>query len=399
MVAAPARRPRGRHRSLQGPARPIRRKFVLEECPQLEAREESDAGIRRSGERPVVTANSKMATSAYVPILKAKQGELAALSQLTPSGHQDLSPLVEIRDPTKQVAQLARAWSDAGNILFVHLLGLDYEEIPWADVLRDAYTDLRAADVPFVPVVTIDDGTDVISRTADAVRIDGRGAAIRLDGEGVALAPATVLATELASLLSDLGLGENSCDLIVDLGLVRDSTAARVTTAEAALRVIPNLGLWRNVIVAFSAFPTAVGDVVAAGTTVPIPRDDALAFATLAGRSPGRAIVYSDYAIGTPFYQDTPWSPVPAIRYASGSSWYIHRGTSRSNRSPQYRQLAQDVVGASYFAVPITTGGDQYLQGVASGASGPGNPTTYVTAGTSRHLGCVMDRLARRGVP
>ena len=347
----------------------------------------------------MVAPNSNMPAQAYVPILKAKQGELAAVGQLTAGEHENLAPLVEIREPVKQVAHLARAWQDPQNVLYVHLLEGDQDETVWADLVREAYADLRAADVPFVPVVTTEDGADLISHAADAIRADGRGAAIRLEGEVVALAPATTLAAELANLLSALAITEHSCDVVVDLGLVRDSTAARVTTAEAALRALPNLSAWRNVIVAFSAFPEALGAVVAAGTTVPIPRDDALAFATLSGRSPGRVIVYGDYCIGTPFYQDAPWSPIPAIRYASGSNWYIHRGTSRSNRSPQYCQLAQNLVAAPYFRVPTTTAGDQYLLGVASGAAGPGSPTTYVTAGTSRHLGCVMDRLATLGEP
>ena len=347
----------------------------------------------------MVAPNSSMSKRDYVPILKAKQGELTALAQEPAATHEALAPLIEIRETSKQVSQLARAWNDPENIIFVHPLGLDYEEREWAELVREAYAELRSADLVFVPVLTTDDGPAVIAVTADAVRIDRRGLAIRLDGESVALARVATLAADLSSLLSAVRVAEHLCDIVLDLGLVRDSTAASVTTAEAALRTLPKLTHWRNVIVAFSAFPQVLGEVVAAGTTVPIPRDDAAAFASLAGRSPDLALVYADYAIGTPFYQEMPWSPVPAIRYASGPYWYVHRGTSRANRSPQYRQLAQALSAAPHFAAGTLTPGDHYIQGVASGASGPGNPTTYVTAGTSRHLGCVIDRLATLGEP
>lgn len=174
---------------------------------------------------------------------------------------------------------------------------------------------------------------------------------------------------------------------------------ARVTTAEAALRTLPAIGAWRSVVVAFSAFPERLGDVVSPSSVGQLPREDALAFTTLAARGVDRELVYGDYAVGTPFYADIPWAPIPALRYASGEHWFVHRGATKANRSAQYVALAADLVSAGHFAGSGTSRGDQYFSDVASGVDGPGNPTTYVRAGTSRHLACVLDRLATLGVP
>lgn len=345
-------------------------------------------------------ANATMAADCYVPMLKCKQGELGALAWLSGGDRARLAPLVEIRDGAKQVPGLASAWSDTNNVLFVHALNVDdYDDAAWVTIVDDLLTALDGERVPYVPVATTDDSPAVVARLAAACAAAGRGAAIRLDGEAAVLTPPATLAAEVAALLNGLGVGEANCDLIVDLGLVRDSLVARVTTAEAALRSVPNLPAWRNVVLALSAFPESLGDVVPAGSVMALPREDALAFTTLVGRGAALVPIYADYAIGTPFYADIPWAPIPALRYAAGEFWHIHRGATKANRSAQYVALCSGLTAAGHFAGAGASRGDQYLSAVAAGHDGPGNPMTYVRAGTSRHLACVLDRLATLGAP
>jgi hypothetical protein len=175
--------------------------------------------------------------------------------------------------------------------------------------------------------------------------------------------------------------------------------ASRVITAEAALRVVPNIGSWRNFAVSFSAFPESVGQVAARNAITQISRDDALAFTALVGRGPERTPIFSDYAVGVPFYADVRWMPIPSIKYASGESWFVHRGATKDNRNSQYVQLATNVVGSAEYAGASASDGDAYFEAVAHGHVGPGNPMTYVRAATSRHLACVLNRLAMLGVP
>jgi hypothetical protein len=344
--------------------------------------------------------NTMMQPDNYVPLLKCKQGELGALSWLRPADRDRLVPLVEVLGNAKQATALASAWPDRTNVIFVHPLNIDdIDDAGWETTVSDFFDRLRQVAVPFVPVVTMDDSAGLLAVVSATCARDGRGAVIRLDGEATALASSASLAAELTNLLSGIGLSSAECDLILDLGLVRDSVVARVTTAEAALRSVPRTATWRNVILAFSAFPDSVGLLVPASTIGRLPRDDAVAFTVLSRRGPAREPIFADYAIGTPLYVNIPWAPIPAVRYTSGQHWFIHRGATKVNRSAQYVSLATDLVASPHFAGAGSSRGDLYFSDVAAGVDGPGNPTTYVRAGTARHLVCVLERLSTLGEP
>ena len=346
----------------------------------------------------MATPNSAFGTDSYVPLLKSKQGELGALVWIVSRDH--LVPLLEVRDPGQRAQAIASVWPDRNHVLLVHPLNVDeHEDHDWVNLVNTLFEELRTAGVSFVPVVTKDDSPSLLAAVAAAVAQDRRGACVRLDAGTFALTPSASAANEMAQLLTGLGLSEGQVDLVVDGGLLRDSIASRVTTIESAMDTVPNLGAWRNLIVAYSAFPESLTDVAAASTVAQLSRDDALAFAMLLSRAPFRTPNYSDYGIGTPFYADIPWAPIPAIRYASGSSWYVHRGATKTHRSAQYVQLSRDLVGSAHYAGSRASRGDAYFSDVATGADGPGNPMTYVRAGTSRHIACVLDRLAMLGVP
>lgn len=345
--------------------------------------------------------NTTLGADCYVPILKSKQGELGAISTVGSSSLSQLQPLVEVRECSpKQAAALAAAWPHAQDTLFVHPLNVDAnDDSSWVGDITQLFDALRSTGVPAIPVITLDAEPVIVTAISQICALDGRGVCIRVDSEEAALARPVVFTQEVDQLLSDLGLPPEKCDLLVDVGLVRNSIVARVTTAEAALRVVPYLNVWRNVICGFSAFPESLGDVAPPGAITPIVREDAAAWTAVASRNPPRLPIFADYAIGNPFYADVPWAPIPSIRYAYSDSWIIHRGATKQNRSAQYRQLTSNLVAASHFAGSAFSPGDEYFADVAAGSVGPGNPMTYVRAGTSRHLACVLDRLATIGVP
>ena len=350
--------------------------------------------------RSLAPPNSLITTDCYVPIVKSRQGELRALGLLSGDKRTTLVPLVEVRDTARQGGSLATAWSDPAHVLFVQPLNFDgRDEQQWAEDVLSLFDELRNAAVSAVPVATTDDSPAVRAVLAQVIEQDDRGGCLRLDAEEIALATPAALAAEVDELVGDLGLAATRCDFVLDVGLVRSSVVARVATAEAGLRVVPNIGAWRNLVCAFSAFPENLSEVAPINNVSQILREDAIAFATLLSRQPERDPVYADYCVGFPFYIDSPWIPIPAIRYAVDDSWMVHRGSSRQNRSTQYVQLASDVVQAPYFAGAGFSPGDRYLADVAVGSDGPGNPMTYVRAATSRHIACVLDRLANHGVP
>jgi len=346
----------------------------------------------------VAAPNQTLALDCYVPILKSKQGELGALASVT--DRHRLVPLIEVREGSRQAQAVASSWPDSDHVVLVQPLNFDdHDDAPWALDVTALFDSLRADGTSAVAVATTDDGPATVAALAAVVKADGRGAGIRVDAEEFVLGSSAAIRSELDQLMADLAVPPEQVDLVVDVGLVRDTVAARVATAAAALGVTPYSDRWRNLVVAFSAFPENLNEVAAKNAVTPLTREDASAYAVLISRQPARVPIYGDYAVGVPFYADVPWAPIPSIRYTEAASWLVHRGATKQNRSAQYVQLATDVVAAPYFAGSAFSPGDRYLSDVATGHDGPGNPMTYVRAATSRHLACVLDRLATLGVP
>lgn len=346
----------------------------------------------------MVSPNRTASANCYVPILKSKQGELGALEWTDGPARSLLLPLVELSEVSR-AQTVANSWGNDEAILIQPLNVGGEDEKSFNEWVKEVFGVFRSETVAAVPVVSVEDDRSTLQEIGRVVAQDQRGMGIRVDADEIALATQAVVASALEGIFEVVAVGPEDTDLVLDCGLVRESVVSRVASAEAALSVLPWRDRWRNLVVAFSAFPEGLGDVAAKGATTPIARDDALAFTAMLGRFPKRVPVYGDYGIGTPFYNDIPWAPIPAIRYTDADQWQIVRGTSRHDRNAQYVALAAEVCGSAYFSGPGFSPGDQYLADVASGSGGPGNPMTYVRAGTSRHLAVVLDRLASLGVP
>lgn len=328
----------------------------------------------------MTSPNITVSDDSYVPVLKCKQGELGALATTGPLRPR-LLPLLEV--PGKdRAAAVAAAWDDPQHAILVQPLNIEeVDEAVWPAEVTSLFDELRALGVAAVPAVTMDDDPATLAAIAAVIAADHRGAALRIEAEEIVLATPAALTAEVDHVLDSLGIAPDACDIILDVGLVRDNVALRVTTAEAGLHVLPYSAQSRNLVCAFSAFPDDLGSVAAKGATTPLPRDDAAAYATLIGRNPARVPVYADHAVGTPFYQDVPWAPIPSVRYTIAGHWMVHRGVSKSNRSAQYVHLSQDLVAAPYFDGAAFSPGDSYFESVATGVGGPGNPDDLRTSG------------------
>lgn len=332
--------------------------------------------------------------TAYVPILKGKMAEYGALESCTSAF---LVPLVEVTSPETAHAAIARAWPRPTDVIWIHALnfgGLD--EVDFAANIATLFDDLRP-DVAAVPVVTITEGPDTLTAIRRIADRDRRGVVLRIDAEDI-LDAASDTTADIATTLSELALDPSQTDLVVDGGLLKGTATVRAAVAGQCLRAIPDLAEWRTVAVAFSAFPIPLSSVVSPESVRAVSRTDAAAF-VLTARTSSRPIVFSDYTLGSPSYDSVPFTPIPNIRYASGSEWYIHRATERRNPAAQFRALSADVVAAPYYSGPSFSPGDQQIHDAATGAGGPGNPTTHLRAGISRHVHVVLERLSTLGEP
>ncbi|NYI71241.1 hypothetical protein GGQ54_001801 [Naumannella cuiyingiana] len=344
----------------------------------------------------MVAENTPLQHNDYVAVLKCKQGEMQAIRETSPT---HFVPLVEVIDTSKW-NQLARAWSHQNGVVWVHPLARgERAPIEWASDVEALFGNLRARAVSAVPVVTVEENIETYSAIHSVVAQDRRGIVLRLDCEEILEEDSFALTSRIGEVLSLCGQSVQDCDLVVDAGLVEGGVAVCSTAVYTALSAVPEIGDWRSVVVAFSGFPAVVGDIIHTSTVGLIPRTDAAAFGHLRARWMARELAFADYGVGVPQYSDVSWSPVPNIRYTLDTEWAIHRAATRRDPSPQYVQLATDVVAATYYRGASFSSGDRYLSDVASRAAGPGNAASYLRMAMSHHFAVVLDSLATRGAP
>ncbi|ORB08719.1 hypothetical protein BST30_01910 [Mycobacterium mantenii] len=332
----------------------------------------------------------------YVAILKAKQGELLAIQSTSPKS---FVPLIEM--PTAEKASaVIRTWPHSDDVIWVHPLNVTgIEDAEWVAEVAQSFATLRDGNRVAVPVVTTSDDAAVLDAVRTITGRDRRGLVLRLDCEDALAAGRDGLTSDIDDVLAACEVPSANCDLVIDAGLVDGGPAVQASVTSSVLAILPYLQDWRSLVVAFSAFPEVVGNIIAPGTVGSIPRTDAASFTYLTSTWRDRELTFADYGVGVPTYADTPYAPIPNIRYALPGEWRVHRAQQRRDPSPQYVALARDVVRANYFGGADFSPGDQYINNVANGSDGPGNAGSYLRAAMSRHFHVVLDSLATQGAP
>lgn len=343
-----------------------------------------------------MTKDQAFGSSHYVPILKAKMGERLAVRDLTNEQKSALTPLFELPlDAQGTSDQIANAWGTEERF-FCHILNLELEDPDsWAERIAEQFEMLHESGLSFVPVIAIDDPTEVFRVVAECVSQDHQGVCVRVDAESYATEQPDVFRRLLENALDWLSIEPSLTDLIIDAGTVRESPIAMFLSARSILNMVSDIGAYRTLTTAFSAFPESLTGFEKDVVTM-VERDDAIVWNNLISSGQlERLPTFSDYGIGTPIYKDAPFLPIPAIRYTTNDRrWAIHRGHSRQNPGPQYEALAAEIVQEAYFTGSNFSGGDQYIFDVANGSDGPGNPMSWVRAGLNHHLAVVVNEFA-----
>lgn len=351
----------------------------------------------------------------YVAVLKGREGEYAALRELS-SGVKDwVTPLIEVPpipwdfdndEPSKSIDDhLAKvpervfgAWGRQ-RPLFVDLLWVPADERlnSGAHPLTFVMDGLRNVGVDAVPVTGPARDADYQKSVAQAVAIDKRGACLRVTGDD--LADLGKLAVEVEALQESLGVSTSDLDLLVDLQEVTARNEALVATGmRALLDGLPQLDKWRTLTLAASAFPENLSDVPA-NSVAPIPRADWSLWLAIRAGNPKRQPSFGDYAITDP-------EPSPSIdprfikmsanlRYTRPDVWLAFRG--RNVRTAGYEQF-HDLCAALVSRKADFDGrghcwADTFIDDCAQRKQGPGNATTWRKVGTNHHVTRVVGDL------
>lgn len=361
----------------------------------------------------------------YIPILKGKQGELAALKRAFPEVRSAITPLLEVvpweadvesadfaEQTSAEVARTVSRFSDAWTIPGARVL-IDAQaaevgeneagqrpEVP--SVIASVIRGMRENNVAAEPVVHVADPDNLLQEVAELVEPDG-GAAIRITAEDLddVVTPLRVMVDRTADRI---GLRADQIDLILDFGAITDDGATALATRLARF-VLPLLadGDWRHFVLAAGAFPEMLGDVPAYSIGE-LPRRDADMWKRLQQLQLPRPLDYGDYAVTHPTMPaGGAFAAPPQLRYTLDEHWIAIKGRRQDRRGHQqfYDICEQALAHLGESASPANSSwGDAYIdQAAKRTAAGPGNASTWRAIGTSHHLAYVVKRLNERDEP
>ena len=339
----------------------------------------------------------------YVPILKVKRAEKAALRQLSPVLRPRIIPLLEIveRREKKIEGHLETALRNlAESVKGYPRCFLDVREIEpdRAAAAVAAFGRAAAAGIAFTPVTGV-------SRTVDveaALHHQDHGLAIRLTRTELEEGNLNV---KIDAFLETHRVAANEIDIVVDLGAVENMIPAGVEAlTDAFLDEVPDHASWRTFTVSACAFPMSMGGVERHSHEL-VERADWISWKdNLHGRRADlpRLPSFGDCAIqhlsGVEGFDPKTMAASAAIRYARDQHWLLVKGESTRNTPPslQYPQLASKLVYGPlkhYFAGPEHCAGCQSMKEAADGASNYGSLEAWRRLGTIHHICRVMQEL------
>ncbi len=368
-------------------------------------------------------------TPSYVPILRWRSAEMTALQKLLPADRGHITPLVEFIMPApttekgdrRRITETSRdkflrKLPDVASgllkfcgrepmFLDVHLLDGDIR----ATALKNILDATRKLDIFSIPVTHI---IPAISTTADTAtrevaaryaKESGHGLCIRIDKSHFAEANLAAVITEFLRLNA---LDIANTDLLVDLQIVEDHTAAKAVVAQ--LMRLPDLPKWRSFIVSGGSFPKDLTDLEVFETHAIDRADWRLWLEISETEQLPRKPIFSDYTVQHPiFYGYIPGASVSAsVRYTEDEQWQVFRGQAlgyvnkktwqKGPGSKQYLGHARTLTGQSFYKGEKYSFGDAEIKRIADEKNGKtGNPQKWLCIAINHHLTLVARQTAK----
>lgn len=339
----------------------------------------------------------------YVPILKVKRGEKAALQKVRPSLRERITPLLQIVERTDKGidAHLETSFSKlAASLSGYSRCFLDAQELASEGPHAARHVFERASEegMLFTPVTGVTRNADV------AAAMDHRqnGLALRLTRSEFESGSVGSL---IEQFLDSHELAASDVDLIVDLGAVTEMIVAGVSTlAEGFLADVPQPQEWRTLTISACAFPMSMGDVARHSHDL-VERADWLSWrdSLYANRHAAQRLpAFSDYAIqhpaGVEGFDPRIMQVSAAIRYTTDTHWLLVKGESTRSTRPgeQFPDLATRLVYGhlqTYFAGVDHCQGCKSIKDAADGEPGFGSAEAWRRLGTIHHISEVMRAL------
>lgn len=362
----------------------------------------------------------------YIPILKAKSGELSALSVLkSPKG--SVVPLLEVprakwdfvedklaETPKKLldrvIPMIEKTWENQPFFLDAYndqlISGGDEEEdgkteVKLVDTLVESLKDKK---LNFIPVISTSYTPAYNKAIVEAFSATGRGFCLR-----VAYNPDEVITkADYDTFLGEIGLTPESVDLIIDFGSVyKDGGEAVYLAYRMILAETPYIEAWRNIAIASSSFPKTIGGVMAKNTELLLPRGEWQGWSKLAKtKKLARLPIYSDYSVAHPeVFDDVDprfMKIAGSIRYTTPDDWFLLKGEALTGAGAkgysQFHELSQKIIDSKHYHKADMSWGDNFINDCANPdekGKPKGSLAQWRQVGNSQHIDLTIQLLAK----
>jgi hypothetical protein len=329
----------------------------------------------------------------YVPVLKAKEGELIALRNLEPDTKAVLMPLIELQPREKQsllertLNKIRRSW----ELKLPLLLDVDNDYLvndtaSAVNNFRTTFEELSSNNFNVIPVTGLRRPTPFKNLISNNIDVTSKGLCIRL--QSIDWQDVSTLENRLRDFVRSLSLNFNKVDLVLDYeSFLPSHVGTIITSAIATINSISHINNYRNLIFTATAFPSQPPSQPY--TVFHLPRSEYYAWSTLVA-NPGlkRKPIFGDYTTIHPVLPDIDFKYgikiAPKIKYATESEWIYLKWDAGDYDT--FRQICETLVGLPEFSGGDYSWGDGRIAQCAGTGQGTGNPREWVSIGVNHHL-------------
>lgn len=348
----------------------------------------------------------------YIPFLKTKNGEFAAIKALEPNIKRKITPFLELQFNKNSDAD----WLKNKMPRIIRKIELNLGHIPFfyfdnyninSDLLVNGVNNYQyiletLKDLPFIPVVSIDrhpDHNQSVYNKKTTGDIKSQVLAIRLTSEHFQNYHLTDIdiKSELRSVISQF----DQIDLILDcrVCLKADTNELANNIIDFAVNFVKDYNV-RRLIVAGSSIPPSIADLLPPVSTITIERKELSVFRNVQLYGPSLHLYLGDYGSVSPEFSEIDIIPeamrnvtAPKIIYSYDDNHFILRGGALATHprgDAQYYDLSGDLEAQAFFRGPRYSDGGKFFYEKSRSRGSKVTPASIVKPTLNSHITYMM---------
>lgn len=335
----------------------------------------------------------------YYPILLSKAGELTALSKLSQTSKNDVSPVLQVlSEHISKVESFHSHWNFKGNELFLDFSLAEDLSIP---AIKKLIRDLQNNGVNIVAVVQENSNQRYLTLIENLINnLEIEKICIRISNDSGGFLNVN---TSIERLINELGVNSNQISLLLDFGFIRSINHTLIEgVAVNVINSITNRTDYQNIIVSSGSFLDNLGSLTPAGRVHRLPRYEWQLWSNLQAQlNINETIKYSDYGTKHPIYTEANFQGSCSIKYTVIDEYVIFRGEKSSNHidgNGQYITFATQLVASAYYSGIGFSWGDERIDFYATQLLNDpdrrtGNAGSWVEISQNHHITLLLSIL------